>query len=463
MTNNNQPIQSEQGGSPPDSQRRQTIATLFGARSFESIDWRRLLQDGVLVRLHIRRCRFSTRLVLEDIGVRVEDETVREKLSRWLVLGEKRLLPIAYMKALARIESGARHTLKDRSFRTELGAFVPSSAYVAWRDATESLKAQYDALRDDIVANHRALSRQVLAEYEVIAADTYRRLRGTHPELITETQERFVTTYCNRISAQIPSPEHIRETFDFRYVLIDSLSQLGSAGEHHDASDDHEREDNEHSLSVDLARSQTQGREWQRSVLEHDLRMHAQERVDSALDSFLSSVVSQLRHLTYTVACDVLSTLQRRSGESFAYQSVRQLENLLTQVRALNFYGDAEIDRIMDQVQEIVGETPAERQYSLADIERTLRAIATVTRSTLLDLEEEPRLAREIAIPDVPTETAVRQARAELGLELDATQFTLAAQVRAETRARRAEIGEYGMQSLWSTIEDETPRTHRTA
>jgi hypothetical protein len=457
MTQTIQPPQTAQGGQAIGSRRRQTIATLFGEHSFEFIDWRRLIQDGVLVRLHIRRCRFSTRLVLEDIGVRVDDDEVREKLSKWLILGEKRLLPVAYMKALARIESSARYALKERSFRTELGAFVPSSAYIPWRDTTEDLKTQYEALRDDIIANHRSLTRQVLAEYEVIAADTYQRLRGTHPGLVTEAQEQFVTNYCNRITSQIPSPDRIQETFDFKYLLIDGLSQLGTGQAESTA---HAQEGR--AATVDVARSQIQQREWQRSVLEHDLRMHAQERVSTALDSFLTQVVSQLRNLTYDVACDVLSTLQRRGGESVAHQSVRQLNNLLSQVRALNFYGDTEIERMMDQIQGIVEQSPEERQHSVADIRRTLRAIATVTRSTLLDLEEEPRVAREIAIPDLPTEASVRQARAELGLELDTTQFANLAQIRADVRAERAEVSANGMQSLWSySMQNEDQRGPR--
>jgi hypothetical protein len=460
MTQTLQPPATHQERHALGARRRQTIAALFGERSFEFVDWRRLIQDGVLVRLHVRRCRFSTRLVLEDIGVRVENDMVREKLSRWLVLGEKRLLPVPYMKALSRIESGARYALKERSFRTELGAFVPSSAYVSWRDTTEAFKGQYLALRDEIIANHRALVLQVLAEYEIIAGDTYQRLRTTHPELVTESTEQFVANYCNRILSHIPSPDRIRETFDFKYLLVDGLSQLGEGQTEHAAQQSSIDAQEGYSGTVDEARSQVREREWQRSVLEHDLRIHAQERVSTALDSFLSSVVSQLRNLIYDVACDVLSTLQRRSGESFAHQSVRQLNNLLTQVRALNFYGDTEIDRMLDQIQQIVEESPAQRQRSLADIGRTLRAIATVTRSTLLDLEEEPRSAREIAIPDFPSEASVRQARAELGLDLDATQFANLAQVRTDVRAERAELAENGMPSLWSFMGSET-RTPR--
>jgi hypothetical protein len=446
--------QTTQGGQAG-ARRRQTIATLLGEHSFEFIDWRRLIQDGVLVRLHIRRCRFSTRLVLEDIGVRVDDDAVREKLSKWLILGEKRLLPVTYMKSLARIESSARYALKERSFRTELGAFVPSSAYMTWRDTTEDLKTQYLALRDDIIANHRLLTQQVLADYEVIAADTYQRLRTTHPSLATETQEQFVTNYCNRIFSQIPSPERIQATFDFKYLLIDGLSQLGTTQAESTV------QQSGTAVTVDVARSQVEQREWQRSVLEQDLRMHAQERVSTALDSFLTQIVSQLRNLTYDVCCDVLSTLQRRGGDSFAHQSARQLSNLLTQVRALNFYGDAEMDCMMEQIQGIVEQSSEERQQSIGDIRRTLRAIATVTRSTLLDLEEEPRVAREIAIPDLPTEASVRQARAELGLDLDATQFANLAQLRADVRAERAEVSSNGMQDLWSYLQNEEQRGPR--
>lgn len=454
MTQTIQPSQTVPAEASAGGRRRHTIATLLGERSFESINWRRLMQDGVLVQLHIRRCRFSTRLTLEDLGVRVDDDSVREKLSRWLVLGEKRLLPVAYMKALARIESNARYTLKERSFRTDLGAFVPSSAYIAWRDATAKLKTQYEALRDEIIANHRSITRQVLAEYEVIAADTYQRLRGTHPELAAETQEHFVATYCNRITSQIPSPDRIRETFAFTYLLVDGLSQLEEAPAERIAQGDQE-------TTVDAVRSQAQQRAWQRSVLEQDLRRHARERVDTALESFLTSVVGQLRTLTYDAACDVLATLQRRGGESFAHQSVRQLRNLIVQVRSLNFYGDGEMDRLMEQLEGIVQQSPQQRQRSLADIGRTLRAVATVTRSTLLDLEEEPREAREVAIPDLPTESAVRQARAELGLDLDATQFATFAHMRAEVRVQRAETPEQGEQSLWAYLEGEAPRMPR--
>ena len=438
------------------ARRRQTIAALFGERQFEFIDWRRLLHDGALVRVHIAGgSLFWAQLTYDDLGIHVENSDVRDKLSKWMTLGKKRLLPEPYMKSLARIEGSARYALKERSFRTELGAFVPSTAYVVWRDTTQALRDQYLALRDEIIANHTTLTREVLGDYEDIAADTYQRLHQAQPGLITENRSQFITNYAQRIAAQIPSPNRIREKFDFRYILIDGLSQVGAPAESAGAATDLLP------ITIDEARSEVQQREWQRSVLQHDLRVHAQERVNAMLDDFLSSVVSQLRSLTYEAACDVLATLQRRSNESLSPRSVVQLNNLLAQVRSLNFYGDADIDRMMTQIEQIVEQTPAERQASVADIQRTLQAIATATRATLLDLGEEPRSARDVGVSEYPTDSVVRQARAEIGLDLDLAQFAAFAQTRSEVRQARAETSQMGMESLWTYLEPEPVREPR--
>ena len=67
-------------------------------------------------------------------------------------------------------------------------------------------------------------------------------------------------------------------------------------------------------------------------------------------------------------------------------------------------------------------------------------AIATVARAALLDLEQEPRSARVLDVPDVPTETHVREARKELGLDLDETTFLQLTQVRGERMAEQVPL-----------------------
>jgi hypothetical protein len=444
--------------SAQETRRQQTVARLLGAESFARIPWQQLMQEGALVQLHIGRCRFSTRLLLEDMGIHIDDETVREKLARWLILGEKRLLPAAYMKALARIESSARYALKEHAFQTELGHFVPVTAYVAWRTKIEALREEYLALRDDIIANHRELVRQVVTEYEAIATDTYQRLRSTHPELVRESQQEFVASYCNRIASQIPSVERIRESFTFRSFRVDSAQQLGRLVGEADTQGAVSQPEGSEAEQLVTTRLQQEQYARARAILEQDVRHDAQARVNAMLDSFLTAIVGQLRTLTYDAATDVLATLQRRGGESFSPRSKVQLDNLLSRIRSLNFFADPEIEQMMARIQEIVELSPAERQRSLGDIERTLRAIATTTRATLLDLDEETRAPRtDLGIAAYPTAQLVAAARAELRLPpLDLEHMT---SLPADTRAGsgRAELADLGNGSLWQFAEQHQP------
>jgi hypothetical protein len=447
---------AQQGEETP---RQRTVARLLGASSFATIPWQRLMQQGVLVELHIGRCRFSTRLLLEeDMGIRIEDEAVRNKLARWLVLGEKRLLPQGYMKALSRIESSARYTLKEHAFCTELGNFVPETAYMAWRTKTEALRDEYLALRDDIITHYRSLVHQVLTDYEAIAADTYRRLRSTHPDLVSESQQQFVAAYCNRIASQIPSIERIRASFSFQFFRVEGTRLLGTPPAEAVTVADSEGQETDRLAASRHAWEQA-GRA--RAILEEDLRHDAQTRFHALLDNFLTTIVARMRTLTYDAATDVLATLQRRGGESFSPRSKVQLENLLSRLRSLNFFADPDMDQIMARLQEIVDLSPDARHHSLGDIERILRAIATTTRATLLDLEEETRAPRtDLGIAAYPTAHLVSAARAELRLPpLDLASL---ASLPAETRAGtgRAEFSGNGQGPLWQFVEHQ--RTART-
>lgn len=299
------------------TQRRQrTVARLLGAQSFATIHWQHLLQEGTLVELHIGRCGFTTRLALEEMGIRIENEAVRETLARWTTLGEKRLLPDSYLKQLARIENRARATLKDHAFHTELGWFVPVTAYETWRGQTEALREAYTALRDDIIARYDELVRQVLSEYEVIAADTYQRLRSSHPEAVREGEQHFVATYCNRIAHQIPSREKIHASFFFRFFRVPGTQPLGGAPEHPQALSDAPAPE---SMGVGEMRVEMEQRLRQQALLEQDLRHDAQQRVRVMVDEWLTTIVAHLRTLVYDAATDVLTTLKRRGGAHFPH------------------------------------------------------------------------------------------------------------------------------------------------
>jgi hypothetical protein len=258
---------------------------------------------------------------------------------------------------------------------------------------------------------------------------------------VREDQQHFVATYANRIASQIPSIEKIRTSFSFRFFRIPGAQQLGSPMEIQQASSGETE-----------TRASTEQRERQQALLEHDVRQDAQQRVDTMLNEWLTTIVAHLRVLVYDAATDVLATLQRRGGESFSPRSTMQLNNLLTQIRALNFFGDGEIDQMMARIEQIVALSPAERKRSMGEIRQTLRAIATTARATLLDLEEETRTPRpDLGIAAFPSGQLVSAARAELRLPpLDPARM---AALAPETRSARAELSSNREGSLWHFVE----------
>jgi ElaB/YqjD/DUF883 family membrane-anchored ribosome-binding protein len=422
------------------------IASLLRKPSFEEIDWRFLMKQGVLVHLRIRRCRFTAKLEFSDLGVEVKDARVRQAIARTLVLGEKRLLPETYMTALERIESRARRLLQKCSFTTELGSFLPVSAYGSWKMEVEACRQQYFQLRDEIIDKHASWEEQVLAEYAIVAADTYQRIREASPEALEEGQEEFVAAYCRRVASLIPGPERIRATFDFTFTLGNGVKQLEGDPEELWATA---------GLPTEQIRIQAGNREYQQVAMERDLLQQEREQKKTIIDSFLANIVAQLRSLIYDVSLDVLSNLQKRKDGKFSRRSVVQLKNLVKQVKLLDFYGDVEVERILTQLQQVIDQSPEARQRSLGEIQQNLRNIATACRSTLLNLEEEPRSAREFAIPDYPSETMVREARTQLGLDLDPEQFLM----RFETREAR----QYSSVGLWNMGDEAMQREARLA
>lgn len=427
-----------------DQRREEAIARILRQPTYGAIDWRGLMRQGTLVRLTIRRCGFVAKLELSDLGVSVRDERARQALARTLVLGEKRLLPESYMKELERITSSARHLLKRCTFTLspELGAFLPISAYATWRKEIPALRDSYFALRDEILDNYRAIVRQVIEEYEIVAQDTYRRILETRAEILEGSEAEFVANYCARIESLIPTPERIRASFDFVYTMVDGVKQIGDE----EGSDQAGQPERWRSAALPLpAQFSTQATDWdyQRAAMMRDMLQQEQKQKKEMIDTFLGAVAGQLRSLIYQVMTDVLSTIERRQSKDgkFSPRSVVQLKNLVKQIGLLNFYGDEEVDRMMAQIQRVLDLKPEERQGSLQDIAERLRAIAMVSRDTLLNLEEELPSAREFAIPDVPAPEAVREARMELGLNLETTEFMR----QFETRPERL----YSAPSLW--------------
>lgn len=231
-------------------------------------------------------------------------------------------------------------------------------------------------------------------------------------------QAGFVEEFVGRILDLMPAKEELEASFTYREELsfVPLFAQLGTQrAEEREA--EMEARQAERELRVAEASLRTEQTEAERAVarMQEDVARQAREHKVELIDGFLKDVVVQLRSLVYEATTDVLESINKNG--KLGGSSVRQLTNLIDRVGALNFVGDDEVSRSMDELRGLLGPTPDER--NVPEINARLRDIATVTRSTLIALNQNPRSARSLGVADIPSDAMVQSARRGLGLTLD--------------------------------------------
>lgn len=376
------------------AERAKRLADILGEpETLRMLDWRVMQEGGVLAKLHIRRWGAAVKLQPEDLGLETPIED-----SALVTLGEKYLLPVEVRRKLDAVGKNARSLLKRVSFQTGFGTFIPRTAYATWKREIEKWQGEYFALRDMIVEQYPQLCAEVLAGYEVIAGNIYDQLAGK--QTLTKTKQEFVADFRARISAHMKSPEAVAASFGFETELMLIPPPPDEA------------ENREWTRGNSGGRGNTAAEQQFQQILK-DVLEQAQENKEEQILLFYEDLVSQIRKLTYEVATNVLRAIKKNGN--LPPSNIRQLTNLIEQVRRLNFYGDREIEQLLEGIRAQLS-LPAESR-NLRRLEAQLRAIALVTRATLQGLGMEMRSERELGIADIPGEALVRQARAELGLD----------------------------------------------
>jgi hypothetical protein len=258
--------------------------------------------------------------------------------------------------------------------------------------------------------------------------------RRLDPEAVAELDaETFAGRLVAEIARQIPSRDDFYASFYFdvelAYVPLPSLlaeeqaeaervrAEARAGAERLDLALhlDRERawaEEARLRAQVDAARDAATWKEQLMRQMHAEVVAQARQQKEQVVDSFLRDVVAQLRTLAYEAATDVLASLQK-NGRLHS-RSVVQLRNLVEHVERLNFAGDADLDAMLAGVRMQLDLAAEDR--SVREVERVLRDVAVVTRSTLIGLGEQPRSARNLGVPDRPAPELVRTARGRLSL-----------------------------------------------
>jgi hypothetical protein len=375
------------------------LTEILGEPNLKSLeaDWLAKMLNGVIINLSIGRLGCRAHLTDQDLGIAHRKKQQAARWQAWYDLGDALLLPRRYATALDSKESSARKWLATCASRTYWGSYVAAPAYPRWKEGNERYKAEYFALRDEIGAHYEAIGTEVCAEHGELARDAYDRLcrqdkefRTRHPD-----PDHYVTERVALVRSRIPTVERFRDSFyytvELSYIPLPSLlAQDRAAAEQ---------------IRADAAAATTLRREAYERALESK---------QALITLFQRDMIAKVQDMLYQVSVDVLASV--KNNGRVVGKSAEQLRNLLTGLEQyLSFAPNEDVEQSLTRIREFL-ELPAgdERKAQVPALERQLAATATLARDVLLRLGDNPRSARDLGVPDIPTPDLVRQARGTL-------------------------------------------------
>lgn len=349
--------------------RREDIARALGEDPTRMAELRasvvdQLVREGVLVRVHIGRWRATHKLSPEDLGL---DPEASARLLEQVNLGWKLLLPREILEQLEQLESRGRSNLERHTLDTVLGPFMPANAFRRFKAEHEALRTEYFAIRDRIIERLGEYRLRIALAFRQAASDLYDQVRA-HASGDPET---FIDTYVERVMAKWPTPERIRDSWQFEHEVTYIP------------------------LSSELAAEETRRAEVVRDAeLRAEVARHIARRQQEELDGFLTDVARQLRSTVYKTVSAALLNMQQ--GKPLTGRTVNSLRALIDRVRMLNVHGDTDIESQLRALDATLGRSTrklkdipqAKLQAALVDLEQTCQAAVSEAFSV------DPLLAR---------------------------------------------------------------------
>lgn len=364
---------------------------------------KQLMEGGVVVDIDIHSWTGQVRLLPKELGLHRH----RNKAIR---LGEKLLIPPTIYRLLNSLRAQLRQNLTRHSIPTIWGPFVMPLAYAKWKPKHDQLAKEYEDLGNDVADNRD----KILTETE----GTWGELRRLYAENAREAWCRlnqlpvddyhleqcpawFVSDYIEAIFTHMPSADEIRESF--RVIAKISYIPLPSMLE-----EDRARSQRIWERAADEREADRRRREAQ-EAMEADIHSHYVGKKHEMIDSFLASLASAIYSRIYDATSRALATKARNQGKLLE-PTLRQLRGLVEWGEAMNPADNQELEKALTDLQAMINQSAEQR--SPDDIEQQLKAMGTVARSVLVDLNINP------SIEDTKLSIAQRDAVLGIGKRL---------------------------------------------
>jgi len=322
-------------------------------------DWAlALMEQGVLVRLNICRWRGEAKLEYDELGIIFSDQEHTDFMKKYITLGKEKLCPPRVMNRIKNIELRSRNCLKNHSFKTVWGHFVPYHRFLEWKTENDEIKEEFFQLARDIGEEYFDIVSEVKRDYENMARDLWKRC---YPEEKKDPPQSFIENFTSNIADKIPSREDIIASFKYSETFftiplpsfvqeeINKTEKLVQELEYHTAANQ---------IKIETKR-----------IIENEYR----EKKKELIDSFLDSTVVYLRGQIGELARNTLVTL-KRNEKDLSRHSVKKIRSMISKVRNLNFYSDKEINDILKELEVEVEKYRGERDKEV--LEKSLASLA---------------------------------------------------------------------------------------
>jgi len=336
-------------------------------------DWAlALMSQGIIVKVAISWWRAKAPLKAEELGIKFNDQDTTSFMQKYVKLGTESLLPPEIISEIQYIETKSRDNLRDHSFDTIWGKFVPYTAFAEWQDADKLIRQDFFQAAQNLCDKYDDILITVAQEYRKMAKDVWNRL---YPD--TQPTESFIENFVSKIINKIPSKTKIFSSFEYEttYFVIPLPSLIE---ENISKAEDVKHQRDIKNFNVELEK------ETKKRIQEEYIK-----RKQEYIDGFLESTVSSMRSYVADLCENIIQSISKGSSHKDVTKSQRdRIKNIIKKVKLLNFHDDNEVNDMLKGLETEVDKFKGERNKDI--IVEKLQKLSDLSKDEFLPTNFNP-------------------------------------------------------------------------
>jgi len=287
-----------------------------------------LMSQGIIVKIALSRWRGIAPLDSTQLGLRFNNNDSINFMKDYVVLGHKNLLPPKIKQEIDHIERKARETLKEYSFNTIWGKFVPFSAFNEWEKKNNEIKEEYIQIAASIHEKYDELIQIIKEEYKKMAKDAWLRLYVNQGN----PTESFIEDYVSRIILKIPSRNDLVASFKYEatYFIIPMQSLIEDG-----------TKDVENNIQINT-----------KKIVSEEYLKRKQELIENFLEVTVIKLRNYISEESRIIATSIKENRENKDVKVVNKKQLNKIKKMISRVNILNFYGDREVKTLLSDIEE---------------------------------------------------------------------------------------------------------------